>query len=594
MTLEQQLNTLEDAGLLRVAHHEPDLEYAFRHALVQVATYASLLKQDRRHLHQVVGETLEREYADHLYELAPDLGRHFAEAGDVARAAKYFTQAAEQAMSRYAVSEAILQFGRALDMSQQSGDVKQTAMLFRQRGMAYEAAGEFERSRKDHEAALQGWQKAHDEKQQIEELLDLGMLWAGHDYNHTGEYYQQAYSLVQSVGEPGSVAHVLNHLGNWMTNTEQTGAAIRYHRQALDIFEQLGDVQGIAETEDFLGMTSAMNGTLRGAMAHHRRAIRLYRQLNNQRGLSSTLAGISMCSANYQTDVLAPVMTLPESIKESEASLQIARSIGWRADESFALTSLALYRGSMGAYTHALSDAEQSMAIAQEIGHRQWLTYAYYTLGAIHLDMLALSEACHFLEQAVATAREINSLFWVRTCKGALAAIHIAQTAFELAQQELDIALSTDPAALTLSERICWCAKGELALANGQPNEAVRIAEFLYESDHDHEPGETLMRVAKLRGEALSALGRLHEAESELAAALEVAMKQEARPLQWRILSTLGHLYHAQARHGESEQALAKAAQITAELTEQIPPPLRDNYRQWVADELRLRTDIDK
>ncbi len=62
MTLVSQLTTLEFAGLIRLAQVQPELEYVFRHALVQEAAYASLLRQDRRDLHRAVGETLERLY----------------------------------------------------------------------------------------------------------------------------------------------------------------------------------------------------------------------------------------------------------------------------------------------------------------------------------------------------------------------------------------------------------------------------------------------------------------------------------------------------------------------------------------------------
>ena len=41
MSLQTHLNTLESAGLVRLAQLEPDLEYLFRHALVQEAAYAT-------------------------------------------------------------------------------------------------------------------------------------------------------------------------------------------------------------------------------------------------------------------------------------------------------------------------------------------------------------------------------------------------------------------------------------------------------------------------------------------------------------------------------------------------------------------------
>jgi predicted ATPase len=81
MPIAAHLATLETSGLSRLAQIEPEIEYLFRHALVQEAAYETILKADRRVLHRVVGEALERLYPDRLTELAPILGQHFAEAG---------------------------------------------------------------------------------------------------------------------------------------------------------------------------------------------------------------------------------------------------------------------------------------------------------------------------------------------------------------------------------------------------------------------------------------------------------------------------------------------------------------------------------
>src|SRR5205085_5108473 len=82
MTLNHRLQTLEGSGLIRLVDSYPELEYLFRHALLQEVTYHTLVKQDRRRLHLVVGETLERTYPERSADLAAVLARHFAEAGD--------------------------------------------------------------------------------------------------------------------------------------------------------------------------------------------------------------------------------------------------------------------------------------------------------------------------------------------------------------------------------------------------------------------------------------------------------------------------------------------------------------------------------
>jgi len=113
MTVDTQLDTLEAKGLVRVAAYEPELEYLFRHALVQDAAYESLLKQERRALHRTVGEALEELYPDRRAELAAVLAMHFEQAGDTERAVRYAMEAARFALERNAIVEAFGLFGRA-------------------------------------------------------------------------------------------------------------------------------------------------------------------------------------------------------------------------------------------------------------------------------------------------------------------------------------------------------------------------------------------------------------------------------------------------------------------------------------------------
>ena len=82
MTIKQHLTLLESNGLLRLAETQPELEYLFRHALIQDAAYRSLLREDRKKLHLKIGETIEQTYPDQVAssEIAPVLAHHFAKA----------------------------------------------------------------------------------------------------------------------------------------------------------------------------------------------------------------------------------------------------------------------------------------------------------------------------------------------------------------------------------------------------------------------------------------------------------------------------------------------------------------------------------
>lgn len=113
MTADTQLDTLEAKGLIRLASYQPELEYLFRHWLVQDAAYGSLLRQERRDLHRLVGESLEALYPERGDELAGILAMHFELAGDADRAVRYLVAEGHYALDRNALREAFSAFERA-------------------------------------------------------------------------------------------------------------------------------------------------------------------------------------------------------------------------------------------------------------------------------------------------------------------------------------------------------------------------------------------------------------------------------------------------------------------------------------------------
>jgi tetratricopeptide (TPR) repeat protein len=113
MAADLQLDTLEARGLIRVAALHPELEYLFRHALLQDTAYESLLKQERRVLHEVVGSAIEELYPERVGELAAVLGMHFEQAGAADKAVRYLAAAGKFASDRNAIVEAYDLYSRA-------------------------------------------------------------------------------------------------------------------------------------------------------------------------------------------------------------------------------------------------------------------------------------------------------------------------------------------------------------------------------------------------------------------------------------------------------------------------------------------------
>jgi tetratricopeptide (TPR) repeat protein len=454
-------------------------------------------------------------------------------------------------------------------------------MFYRARGQAYEALGEFEQAQRDYTRALDAACTTKDRTAEWQSAIDLGFLWAGRDYAQAEIWFRRALALAQALDDPVLHARSLNRIGNWHMNVEQPHEALRYHREALTIFEQLHDAQGIAETLDLLGMVSYTGGDLLQGTAYYHQAIALFRELGDKPGLISSLATLMLRGPTFQTDILVSAASLAEVFQDAEHALSIAREIGHRPAEAYALFQLGLCLGSQGEYGRALATVRQSLDISEEIEHRQWQTAAHTVFGGIYSGLLAYPQARGHFEQALALAHEIGSLFWTRIATGYLASVAILSQNLSQAEKLLHAALSPDTPAETMAQRMVWCASVELALAQGRPTRALEIIDQLIRSGAQGAAGQSSLRVLKLRGEVLVMLQRPVEAEGAFEAAQEIAWAQGVRPVQWRICIALGNLYQAQGRNTEAEQSFATARTLIEELAATITDEaLRDNFLQ--------------
>ena len=112
--LKTALDRLTDAGLLFRRAVPLHSSYQFKHALVQDAAYATLLRARRRQLHEAIAAALEREFPETLATQPELLAHHCTEAGRTEPAVQYWRRAGERALARSANLEAIAHFGRGI------------------------------------------------------------------------------------------------------------------------------------------------------------------------------------------------------------------------------------------------------------------------------------------------------------------------------------------------------------------------------------------------------------------------------------------------------------------------------------------------
>ena len=106
---------LVTAELLVRQGQPSQMRYRCKHALIQEAAYASLLRRRRQQLHTRIAEVLEARQATSAVTPPEVLARHYTAADLPTRAVPYWLQAGERCMQRSASPEAIAHLTRGLE-----------------------------------------------------------------------------------------------------------------------------------------------------------------------------------------------------------------------------------------------------------------------------------------------------------------------------------------------------------------------------------------------------------------------------------------------------------------------------------------------
>ena len=116
--LKAALGQLVAAELIFQRGVPPDATYQFKHALVQDAAYASLVRSRRQQLHGQIARALEEQFPDTAATEPETLSHHFAEAGLVEPAIDYLLKAGEHALANSAFVEAAKHLTKGAELIQ--------------------------------------------------------------------------------------------------------------------------------------------------------------------------------------------------------------------------------------------------------------------------------------------------------------------------------------------------------------------------------------------------------------------------------------------------------------------------------------------
>jgi predicted ATPase len=437
--LDRALQALLGGGLVLREGYAQAAVYRFKHALIRDAAYESLERDTRREQHAKAAAALVERFPERT-ERQPELAAyHYAQAGDDARAADYWTRAAAKALASFAILEATQHARAGLEAVR-----------------ALPPSG----------ATLELELKLH---------TTLGpALMATHGYAdaQVNAVYSRAREICGLLGNPPAVFPVL--FGLWTFHCVRA-----LHADALELAEQLVALAAAANSKELRteahmvrGITRYYQGDFRAAEMDFATAWDAYAPADSLAHIVRYGQDPGMVIRSYQSWTESMLGAHELGDRHSAEAIAIARGTEHPFSIAYGLTFAAWHALNRG----RAAEAEQLLTEAIMLGRDQKLEV--FLALALALDALRqiaggeLAEGRDAMERAVAHFRATGAELFLPAWFGAL-----AQAAFASGDAASARALIADAIARSQRTQERWCLpelrRIEAQLATKTPTKAT-------------------------------------------------------------------------------------------------------------------------
>lgn len=236
--IDGELNILERVDLIRTRTIQPDLEYMFKHPLTHEIVYNSLLKKERKEIHEQIALVMEDMFQYRLLEFYETLAFHFKRGHSALKAVDYLMKSAKKNVRRYAIEESHEYYHEAFEL-------------------------------------LSSISNRTEKEDQL--LIDLLIEWAyvfyyRGDFNGLIEYFNNHKDLAESINDKPRLGMFNAWLGFALFMNGRGSIAYPYLRQALKLGEEIGNSHIIGYACTWLAWSSWDLGLLEDAILYGERA----------------------------------------------------------------------------------------------------------------------------------------------------------------------------------------------------------------------------------------------------------------------------------------------------------------------------------
>ena len=375
--LKAALARLSDAELVFQRGIPPDAKYLFKHALVQNAVYASLVRERRQQLHSDIARMIEEQNPDVAATVSEVLAHHFTEAGLAQKAIRYWLKAGQLASARSANAEAVTHLEKGL-------------------------------------ALVWGLPEAQDRALQeldLQAALGAALLMSrGHGAPEVATAYNRSYELCQQLGDTPRLVLVLFGLWRYATMRPPLSRARELGEQLLRLAESSDEPTHHVMAHYALGYCALCVGELPAARDHLGSSLEHCAPEQHRSALYSSGQDPAVAGRANRAWTLWLMGYPDQAGAASRESLVLARELAHPFSLAYGLWVASYVSMFRGEARLAQEYAEEGIALAGKHGFALWQAYIMglrgWALAAQGQRAAGRAELCRGLNAERATGTE--------------------------------------------------------------------------------------------------------------------------------------------------------------------------------------------
>ena len=527
--------------------------YVFAHDKIREVVYVEAGDARRRIFHGRAVQVLERAGAS-----AAELAYHAVESGSVDLAFGWSMAAGEEAMTVFAVRNAIGHYEQARQLAdERKMDIPVTSLhhLFSQLGRAYEIRNDAKAAQATYQTMLETARRMHDPQMECVALNRQAVL-EGEDVSHLERVMallQEALEVAERNHDRSGLAETYGSLARVNYYVLKLDASLVYGRQAYALVRELGKPDLVLRV---LNVLSYITRTL----GQWEEAWQLAAQQGNRIMEADCLARVADARINFGQP--------GQGVTAARAAYAISLEIEHTWSQVLSGYTLARGLAEIGSYEEALTIALQSTEAAHTLTFNILLIINLLTLGLVYQALQLPEKARETNLESLSIAESLSASRYIAMSASLLCADYVFANDWERASSSARQALAArDPHEVIFAETPRWPETAALLHA-GDSEQASKDLHIFEECFGTNKRCRIVLAraqavLAQWRGESEQAIAYLREA---IAGAKEIGLPGEL----WQAEAALGRLHLARAEHEQAEQAFTCAASTIKRLAGNI------------------------